>query len=398
MDCVMMDKCFYSNRPITSLSSLAKTLREDISDINSLANTPDLEKYKRPKHPVFKKDGTERVVRSPIRQLRTIQYRINKEIFVEGMKWPSYLFGSIPKNEEEGLSHDYVDAAGVHCGAKSLCSLDISDFFDNIHENEVKRIFVELLRFSEEVANILTKLVTYNGHLVQGALTSSYLAMMVLWDLEPKLVETLGRKRVRYSRLVDDITLSSTAYNYNFSYEIRLIEQVLHAKGLFYNEKKVKIASVSSDLMLVHGLNVTGSSPAMPRYEAKKIRASVRQLEKLAAQKDARTEMWYRREFNRCRGRVYKLERFGKNNSFKNLFNRLEAISPQPSKKDVKYAKIRVKKLKSDFKNIRKRETYNYIRRFSIASHRVSFLKGYFNKEWEILRNELKGIFPGYKK
>jgi len=393
-----MEKCVYKSRPIVSLPSLAKTLREDISEIINIANTPDENKYKKPKLPVFKKDGTERLVRSPVRALRSLQYRINKEIMVKGVEWPSYLFGSIPKNLGDNKSHDYIDAASVHCGAKSLCCLDISDFFDNIHEEDVKNIFKNLFRFSCEVSEVLTKLVTYKGHLVQGALTSSYLAMLILWDSEPNLVNLLKRKGVRYSRLVDDITLSSEAYNYNFSYEKKTIEQILHKKGLFYNEKKVKTISISSELMSVHGLNVTGSIPAMPRFEAKKIRAAVRQLEKLAEQNKARCEMWYRTEFNRCQGRVYKLERFGKKKSFDNLLNRLKKIKPVASDKDVRYAKIRVTKLEKDYANIKKRETYNYMRRFSIASHRVAFLQEDYKKEWKKLRDRLRLIFPDYTK
>ncbi|QPG05733.1 RNA-directed DNA polymerase [Salinimonas marina] len=393
-----MDRCSYINSPISSLSSLSKTLGEDISQIVAVADAPASEKYNKPKTPVFKKDKTERIVRSPVRALRSLQYRINKQIMVKGVSWPSYLFGSIPKGHNGEVSQDYIAAAKVHCGAKSLCCLDISDFFDNIHACDVFAVFNELFHFSTEVSTILTKLVTFDERLVQGALTSSYLAMLVLWKTEPGLVEALGRKNINYSRLVDDITLSTKKYNYNFSYEVSLIEKTLHEKGLFFNEEKAKVYSVSSELMLVHGLNVMGKNPAMPRYEARRIRAAVRQLEKLAEQEGARCEMWYRREYNRCQGRVYKLERFGKSNSFRNLLNRLQKITPLPSKKDITYAKLRVKKLESDFNNVKKRETYNYMRRFSIASHRVAFLKGYYDEEWKKLRTRLKAIFPDYRK
>jgi len=393
-----MEQCNYIHRPITTIESLASALGKEKELLLEVSSLDDARKYRRPKSNVYKKDGSRRNIMTPVREVRSIQYRINQNIFKKSISWPNYLFGSIPKADSLDSPQDYIEAAHMHCGAKTICSLDVSDFFDNVHSDDVFDIFSRLFRYSEEVSDILTKLVTYKEHLVQGALTSSYLAMLVLWEREPLVVEKLKRKKIVYTRLVDDITLSAKKHDYDFSLGIKEIENMLHDKGLYFNATKIDRQCISNQLLLVHGLNVTKDHPALPKNEAKKIRAAVRNIESIALKGIDRKELWYRKEYNRCLGRVFKLKRFGKLKSFKNLKNRLEKIKPIPSQNDVRYSKIRVSALENDFVNIAKRDSYNYLRRYSIANHRVSFLKDYFQEDYLELRRRLRLILPTYQK
>ena len=57
--------------------------------------------------------------------------------------------------------------------------------------------------------DMLTKLVTYRGSVPQGGCTSSYVANLIFYDTEYLLVSDLLNHDVEYSRLLDDITLSS---------------------------------------------------------------------------------------------------------------------------------------------------------------------------------------------
>lgn len=106
-------------------------LGKEKSELLDVAHLQDEQKYRYPKTDVYKKDGTRRNIMTPVLELRSIQHRINQNIFKKSFSWPSYLFGSIPKSEVAETPQDYIEAAQIHCGAKTICSLDISDFFDN---------------------------------------------------------------------------------------------------------------------------------------------------------------------------------------------------------------------------------------------------------------------------
>lgn len=209
-------------------------------------------------------------------------------IYLGHISWPSYLYGSIPNeirkdsNNQEVISKDYIACARNHCMAKSLMKLDISNFFDNIHQDHVYSIFKNLLKYPDDVSEVLTKLCCYKGNVVQGALTSSYIASAVLFDVEPLLVKRLHRKNLVYTRLVDDITVSSNKKQYDFSYAQSLIVEMLHSKDLPVNNNKTIIKYVSTEPLIVHGLRINFKEPRLPADEVSRIRASVKNLELLA--------------------------------------------------------------------------------------------------------------------
>lgn len=393
-----MALCKYTKSPILTIENLAKALRLDKSLILDIANSTENKKYREPSKPAFKSDGTKRRVMSPNRELRTVQKKINDHIFRKNVKYPPYLFGSVPRSQdiENSKPQDYIAAALVHCGAKTVCKLDISNFFDNIHKEFIKNIFLSLFKFSEEVSEVLTKLVIFENHLVQGALTSSFIAMLIFWDVEPKLVLNLEKKGIQYSRLVDDITLSSKIHNFDFDLAVELVSDVLKNKNLSINKQKKIIKSISTEHLTVHGLNINFSKPCLPKDEAKRIRSAVRHLEKTAAVDNALSEFWYRAEFYKVLGRVYKLQQFGKNKSFKSLLSRVKQLEPTASKKDLRYTRTRVKKLTLDYKTVSKRKSYSYKRRFNITLHRIVFIKKTYPEEYKDLKITMNSIKPEY--
>ncbi len=109
---------------------------------------------------VPKKDGSDRIINNPHHLIRKIQRRINKRIFSDQdvISWPDHVFGSIP-NDDLSISpasdKDYVNCARQHCCAKSVLSVDIKDFFDNIHYEAVVSIFENFLKYPADVADAL---------------------------------------------------------------------------------------------------------------------------------------------------------------------------------------------------------------------------------------------------
>ncbi|TMO45128.1 MULTISPECIES: reverse transcriptase family protein [unclassified Pseudoalteromonas] len=360
--------------PINSKAHLAKVLNIDISDIDDVLNMPLDKRYRPPKNPILKSDGTIRKIFNPHRKVRFLQRRINNRINKQCIRWPSYIYGSIPKSIENG-NRDYVECAHKHCGAKSILKVDISNFFDNIQEFHVKNMFKNLFRYSDEVSEIITNICCYGDRVVQGALTSSYIASLILWDVELYLVRKLKRLNLTYTRLVDDITVSSTSHNFDFNGTSKLIEEMLNEKGLPQNIDKTRVYRLSSEPLKVHGLVVSFPNPIYSKDEVKNIRAAVHQLKHRAEKQEDQKSKSYRNDYQRILGRVNKLSRV-KNDKHAKLIKilRSDGLRPKPSQSDKISAEKRFDKIVIDYS--RKKSQYNFYKRYHYLKHLLFFIKG----------------------
>jgi RNA-directed DNA polymerase len=381
---------------ITTIQGLCEALDIVVEELDDVLLIPPKDKYSSQER--RKKDGSVRVVHNPHHRLRVIQRRINKRLFSNQnfVSWPDHIFGSIPNQKFEGSKHpkDYVACAKVHCGAKSILTLDIENFFGNIHVSQVIKVFTQLLKFSPEVAEVVSKICCHEDYLIQGALTSSYIAGLILFDVEGMVVERLLRKNLRYTRLVDDINVSSVVSDYNFGYAKTIIEDMLIGKDLPVNHSKTKIQYSSTVPLTVHGLRVGFKEPRLPSDEVRKIRAAVHSIELMAKEPNYKTTHSYRRDFNRCMGRVNKLCRVG-HNQYDKLLLRLQKNHPLPSKKDIERAIKIVTKLEVDYPT--KQGNFWFAKRFYLAHERLNILQRSFPNVAYDLRFRLKAIKTVYE-
>lgn len=384
-----------STGSIASAGALCAALDLSAAELNvALALSPE-ERYQQREIP--KKDGSTRVVNNPHFAIRKIQRRINRRIFAnkDVIRWPDHIFGSVPNDtsSSSAAAKDFVNCARQHCGAKTILSVDIKDFFNNIHISQVESIFLNFLKYSLQVSQILANLCCKGEHLVQGALTSSYIATLCLFETEGRLVQKLRYKNLTYTRLVDDITISSKIANYDFSYALRQIENVLHEAGLPLNLGKTRVQNASMSPLIVHGLRVDFAQPRLPPDEPRKIRAAVKNLELLAESPGYRASRAYRKDFNRCLGRVNKLQRVEHSQHFV-LLNRLRKILPLPSHNDIVRGTKIVERLVNDAKKPNYKDTYWFHKRYYVASERIAILKRSFPRVANELRIQLRTIKP----
>lgn len=197
----LQNKPFYRNAPIKSVGALARTLLLTEPQLLQLARNAS-RMYR--KVPVPKKDGSTRYTWDAQKQLKEVHGHINSRIFHRTM-FPLFLQGGI---RDRLHPRDYVRNAEIHVDPTILVTLDIADFFPSTSDSAVMDIWSKFFRFSPAVAKLLTMLTTKDGFLPQGARTSSYLANLVFFSDEHDLVARLERQGWRYSRLVDDITIS----------------------------------------------------------------------------------------------------------------------------------------------------------------------------------------------
>lgn len=387
-----------STGSISSIENLCGALSVSLDEIYAALSLPDEEKYAVSQ--ALKSDGSVRLVHNPHFLLRKIQRRINKRIFSRPsiIEWPDHLFGSVPNQREQKtqrlINKDYVSCAAKHCGAKSLLKVDVKDFFDNIHKDLVLDIFSNFMKFDSEVSELLAEICCFRSHVIQGALTSSYLASLCLHDVEGAVVQRLSRKGLVYTRLVDDITVSSKISNYDFSYSLDIIRAMLTSKDLPLNVVKTRSIYVSSEPLTVHGLRVAFPQPRLPSGEIARIRAAVKNIENLASERGYRTTHAYRHDFNRCMGRVNKLVRVG-HDRYDSLLARLKKIFPLPSKKDIERARAMLDRLARDCDT--KRSTYWYAKRYYKLQERLIILRRSFPAVTKEIRKSLKDLKPDYE-
>lgn len=359
---------------LRSLQSLSSCLDITLADLKTAIAMPSHQRYK--KKQVKKINGEFRDVYDPHQLIRRIQKRINNRIFKELILWPDYIYGSVPTNKDEkkkGIERHYIACARKHCNAKTILKVDIKNFFDNIHRDIVYSIFSKVLKFKGEALEYLTDICCYDDTIVQGALTSSYIASLCLFDVESDIVNRAERKKLVYTRLVDDITVSSKLVNYNMNQILDHIKDMLAGKDLPINEDKTQVHNISTESLKVHGLRISFNEPRLPSDEVGRIRASVHNLEKLAKKNNSITSVAYRIEYNRCVGRVNKLGRLN-HNKYKVLSLRLKDIQPKAAKRDIVKIDRAIKFLENSYKGGNSKKDY-YKKKYDLTLYNLIILR-----------------------
>lgn len=294
-----MDRPVYTHSAVQSVNSLARALSLPEALLRSVEKRV-LDLYIGPK-PKPKKNGGTRYVYDTKAPLKPLLRTINQVVF-KAVKFPPYLTGAISGS-------DFIANVRIHRGAKSAFSEDIATFFDHITADQVHRVWREFFRFGPEVAALLTNLTTREGRVFQGTPTSSYLANLAFWDREPALVQRLADRGIRYSRYVDDLTVSSKEA-FDSSTKTWVLAQVYGMIGGagFKPQREKHVSLRSSAPMKIMGLNANSrNGPSIPKAERAEIRAQVHRIATRIAAGESGPEV--RALLAKSNGRVSKLKR-----------------------------------------------------------------------------------------
>lgn len=310
----------YPGRPIASLSSLSRTLDVPVCKLCALSEAAD-RLYK--EIPKKKRDGSPRIVHDAVPALKDVHDRILRRI-LHKVSFPIYLQGGI---KDIRSPRGYVSNANMHVGAMVVISEDVRDFFPSTTRSVIFDVWLRFFRFTPDVADCLTKLTTLNGALPQGAKTSNHLANLVFWDVEPQLVEALSERGCRYSRLTDDITVSTgrELASSEKTEIVRLVYGMLRAKGFRPKRRKHSIDQ-RGDRMSVNRLVVNGGKARLSKEVRNQIRAAVFQCEQYA-RACGRQHPDFISLYKSVSGKVSRLKQFG-HPEYERLRGRLLAIAP----------------------------------------------------------------------
>ncbi len=310
-----MDRPVYLRDPIQSVRSLACAISCPEQMLRSVSRRAG-RLYIGPK-PKPKKSGGIRYVFDTKPPLKDILKRINHVIFQQ-VHYPEYLTGSLK-------GRDFVANVEIHKGAKIAITEDIAQFFDNISSDQVYGVWRNFFHFHADVADLLTCLTTKDGRVFQGTPTSSYLANLVFWDREPGVVARLAERGFRYSRYVDDITISSEI-DVSVDDKRWAISQIYGMiGGIGFKPQRVKHQELNARRPItIMRLNVNSNAkPTLTKQERSSIRAQVHQLEKCHASGNLGPN--FQSELNKVAGRVARLKRLHRHEA-EQLQNRIKLI------------------------------------------------------------------------
>lgn len=294
-----LKKLCYNRAPIRSLSTLAEVLEVTELQLERLITEADSMYWSRPQK---KKDGSLRQTWDAYSQLKRVHEFINRRILTK-VQYPAYLQGGI---KDFSSPRDYVRHVAFHTGSSRVVALDIADFFPSITQKQVYDIWRCFFRFSPEVASALTGLTTLNGFLPQGAKPSSYLANLVFWREEHNLVAKLEAVGWRYSRLIDDITISKieACKSTEESKMLGMVINFVQSHGFRLKRKKLDFLKAHRQIRL-NGL-IANVKVSLPKSE----RSDIRKLTWVIAQQLKKHEFVETHEFNSAQGKLGKLKRF----------------------------------------------------------------------------------------
>lgn len=344
---------------------LATTLSTPVGQLKAIANRID-KHYLEFTKPV---KGKDRDLSEPYFSLKLIQKRILYRIF-SNIKFPDYLHGGI-KSEEP---RDFFSNASAHSSAQVAIMMDIKSFFPSISFDLVKTTIQRFFKFPPEVADLLAKLTTFKGSLPQGAPTSSIISNIVLFEEEYKLVSSLEGQGFVYSRLIDDITISSKSLisNERVTKIITRVTKMINSYGLDVHPDKTKIRSRSNpeNLMIITGLWINRGVPRVQRAKRIEISKEVIDLKKRAL-KEGTTPQNYHKDYSSISGKVALLERFNHARA-KRLRGILSEIRPVYEQREIGIIKNLVERF---VKRKRDPDRLGYIRRFYELQNCVAIIK-----------------------
>jgi hypothetical protein len=306
-----MEAPTYPFRPIHSTQALALALGESEQLLERLAIRAD-RMYRHVPQEKKGRPGETRDTYDAHEPLKRVQRKLVDRVLSKAV-FPAYLHGGIRDLKSPRSIHSN---AAVHAGARFVILQDIRNFYPSISRLQVDTLFRGLFGFGASVAALLSSICTRDGCVPQGASSSGYIANLVFWDVEPKVVRDLQQQGFQYSRFADDITISSgrEPSTEEISTIVSTITGMLASKGCHQKRTKLHVRvrgqGIKSDdatfqPVTVTGLSVFNSAPGLTKLERKRIRSAVRELELLRET----TSVWADLEprYHRAMGRVGRL-------------------------------------------------------------------------------------------
>ena len=138
--------------------------------------------------------------------------------------------------------HGFVKKKGIrtnaqqHLGCNMLCKIDLEKFFEQIEITDISNA-LQNLAVEENLANLISKICTIKGNLIQGFNTSPVISNIISIELDAKLEEYCKQNKVIYTRYADDMSFSSK----DDKIDLEPIIEIISKCGFDINTDKTRV-------------------------------------------------------------------------------------------------------------------------------------------------------------
>ena len=192
-------------------------------------------------------DEKARQVEEPIKALRVAHDRL--KVILQTLVVPDYLHSG-----RKGRS--YISNGRLHVENTSFATMDISSFYKSCSRLRVRRFFIKELSTSADVADLLSKIVTFEDFLPTGSPISQLLAFWSNKDLFDEANSIAQKHGYTFGQYVDDLGFSSATSKVHTTLHLE-INRVLKRGGMKLKRKKIKYSRFGSGIEMT-GTYVTG--------------------------------------------------------------------------------------------------------------------------------------------
>jgi hypothetical protein len=227
--------------PIQTVSDLATLVCIPINELWHIANQAN-KTYIRWSTP--KPSGGKRNFSAPYPTLKIVQKKLHKLFFSKIEFGISSHYGIKRKSN--------ITNAREHLGNKVIFTFDLKSFFPSIRPERVSRALKDELGCSDDVASLITKLVTCDYQLPQGAPTSTDIANVVTYRLQRRLLGLAKQWGLKFTIYADDVTFSGRDIPKEVENKVKMI---VKDEGYRIHPEKGGVFSKSSS-QIVTGINI----------------------------------------------------------------------------------------------------------------------------------------------
>jgi Reverse transcriptase (RNA-dependent DNA polymerase) len=167
-----------------------------------------------------------RVIQEPRGDLRLIHTKVRQ--LLSRIEPPGFLFCPVKRRS-------YVGNAAQHIHAREVCTLDVKNYFPSTPSHRVFGFFHKVMRCSQDVAAILTQLLTVDKHLATGSTVSPILSFFAFYNMWLEIAKISASAGCIITVYIDDITVSGNCVPDSTLWAIK---QQLHSRGLRYHKER----------------------------------------------------------------------------------------------------------------------------------------------------------------
>lgn len=182
-----------------------------------------------PKKQPGKKD---RMIEQPV-ELREVGHE-GLQRLLSRIELPKYVYSG-----KKGVSS--LDNAKHHIEGRYCVAVDIEKFYPSSHAKYIFEFFFQQLLMSEDVAFLLTQIVTYDDHIPTGSPLSQSLAYWTYSRIFDRINTLAEARGLTFSLYVDDMTMSSPRPIPNDTHIV--IDHLLRRVALHLKGKKTRYRS-----------------------------------------------------------------------------------------------------------------------------------------------------------